>query len=155
VYDAVIFDLFGTLVEDVYISIYQQMAECLGLDESVFRQNWAKDYNARTTGKAHFRESLHFLCQEFDLSVSPDLLRDITDIRVGAVRCSLQSVRPGAVEVLSELSEDGISTGLLSNAALEVVDVWRSSPLATRFDATVFSCTAGTMKPNPEIYRLE
>jgi putative hydrolase of the HAD superfamily len=122
VYDAVIFDLFGTLVEDVYISIYQQMAERLGLDESVFQQNWTKGYIARTTGKTHFRESLHFLCQEFGLTVSPDLIRDITDIRVGSVRRSLQSVRPGAAEILSSLSKAGVPTGLLSNAALEVVD---------------------------------
>ena len=129
-YDAVIFDLFGTLFEDVSTYIYQQMAERLGLDESVFRQNWAKGYLERTIGKTHFSKSLHFLCQELGLSVSPDLVRDITDIRVGAVRRSFQSVRPGAAEMLSILSRTGIPKGLLSNAALEVVDTWPSFLLA-------------------------
>jgi putative hydrolase of the HAD superfamily len=42
--------------------------------------------------------------------------------------------------------------GLISNADVMEVATWSESPLAGLFDAEVFSCVAGCVKPEPEIF---
>jgi putative hydrolase of the HAD superfamily len=61
-------------------------------------------------------------------------------------------------EVLTVLGslhhKKGMRLALVSNASTAEVQAWPASPLASLFDATVFSCHCGSMKPEPAIYQL-
>lgn len=59
----------------------------------------------------------------------------------------------GVVETLRDLRDRGLRLGLLSNAHERDVRRLPESPLSQCFDATVFSCSAGVMKPNVAAYR--
>jgi putative hydrolase of the HAD superfamily len=43
---------------------------------------------------------------------------------------------------------------MISVCSQDVPEVWEQTPLGTLFDATVFSCSVGVSKPDPEIYSL-
>ena len=56
------------------------------------------------------------------------------------------------VDALRRLRAAGFRLGLISNADAMEVAAWDDCPLAGLFDAEVFSCNAGCVKPEPAIY---
>jgi putative hydrolase of the HAD superfamily len=61
---------------------------------------------------------------------------------------------PGAIEMLDSLKEQGMKTGLVSDCSSEVPNIWTNTPFGHLFDITIFSCTEGVKKPDPQIYTL-
>lgn len=139
------FDLFGTLVEDAREEIYPEMARVLGLQREEFRRRWGKFYPERTAGKMTFAGSI--AAMGFEGACVEEAAR----IRTDEVARGLSALRPGALELLEGLT---VPFGLLSNASVEVPELWPASPLARFFPRPLFSCEVGLMKPQPEIYRL-
>jgi putative hydrolase of the HAD superfamily len=64
----------------------------------------------------------------------------------------MQRIPPENVETLKRLRAAGYSLGLISNADCTEIAQWNESTLAGLFDVEVFSCDAGCVKPEPEIY---
>lgn len=153
-YQAVIFDLFGTLVGDAQDPIYDRMAGLLNLKSDLFLDIWGRGYERRTRGQATFEDSLSELCRQAGLPLDGSLIADVASIRFSELERSLQAVKPGAVHTLQTLSELGVRVGLVSNASLEVPELWPSCQLAAYFEAPVFSCNIGIMKPQPEVYLM-
>ena len=56
--------------------------------------------------------------------------------------------------VVEELRRRGQKLGMISACSQDVPEVWERTPLGTLFDSTVFSCSVGVSKPDPEIYAL-
>ncbi len=52
------------------------------------------------------------------------------------------------------LKSRGKRIGLISNADVTEVAAWSQSKVAHLFDSTIFSCVAGCVKPEKEIYEL-
>lgn len=141
----VVFDLFGTLVEDARDEIYPAMAAVLGLTREEFRLGWGKLYTERGTGKMTFAESI--VAMGFERSLAEEAAK----IRAAEVFRSLGAVMPGAEDLLQALP---VPFTLLSNASVEVPAAWPVCRLARFFADPLFSCDIRLMKPDPAFYRL-
>jgi putative hydrolase of the HAD superfamily len=157
-YRAVIFDLFGTLIENFTVTEYErvlaEMAASLGAPPADFRQAWFDTFRGRTTGELPTSQAnIEYICRQLKIEVSREQVEKAARARMDYTARSMKP-RPGAIEVLTRLRSDGCKTGLVSDCSGEVPAVWGSTPLAPLFDVAVFSCVAGIKKPDPRIYRM-
>jgi putative hydrolase of the HAD superfamily len=157
-YRAVIFDLFGTLVDNFtsgeYKRVLDEMADILGVPHDDFGFSWRDSFPLRVNG-THItpRESIEYVCNELGAAVTGEQVRHAAAIRLDYTARSLKP-RQEAVPTLEKLRADGYRTALVSDCSGEVPAVWDDTPFATLFGAAVFSCVAGIKKPDPRIYRI-
>jgi putative hydrolase of the HAD superfamily len=145
---AVIFDLWQTLVPwpvDSANAMYSRLVETWGADPETFHELWHRRRRERETGP-HLREIAAELGLGGDLETVMTIRRDWT----------LESLvpRPDAVPTLEELRRRGHKLGMISACFEDVPEVWDRTPFAALFDSTVFSCSVGFSKPDPQIYAL-
>jgi len=155
-HDAIIFDLFGTLVEtvtpDAYGTMLAALADDLEVDRDAFVTHWRATLEHRESGRMG---GLH------------DVLRATahgagsapTDADVARAADRWLQIAKGwlvpradAHDALSAVRSAGLKIGLLSNCSVEVPHLWPSFPLGPHFDATGFSCEIGAMKPDRLVY---
>src|SRR5262249_37913731 len=67
---------------------------------------------------------------------------------------ALRRIPPENLDVLRTLRAAGIKLGLISNADVMEAAPWPDCPMAHLFDAAIFSCDAGAVKPEAAIYAL-
>jgi putative hydrolase of the HAD superfamily len=157
-YDAVIFDLFGTLVDSPSIqvrnSVLKQMAAELTLPEPDFVKLWNETLTQRDTGRLlQVEDVLNHIASQMGTNLEKEKIRLVTDLRFDYIR-KLMNPRPQAVEVLSRLKNQQYRIGLISDCSLEVPSIWRETPFDSLIDAAVFSCLVNMKKPDPRIYQM-
>ena len=162
-YKAVVFDLWGTLVDELTYPeanrlVYQQKtdetADLLGMDRDGFARAWTATLADRTVGTFPSTEAaISHICRELGAEPGEDRIHAVAEMRCEYVREAL-SPRPGTVETLSTLRDSGYRVGLISNCGEEVSRLWRSTPFAPLVDTAVLSFDAGIAKPDPRIYEL-
>jgi putative hydrolase of the HAD superfamily len=157
-YQAVIFDLFGTLVENFSRAEYKrtlaEMAAALGAPPDEFIRLWADTFNLRATGVFHSAEAcVRHICRKLKIQVTEAQVKQTGRIRLDYTSRNMKP-RSGSVEVLTSLKSNGYKTALISDCTAETPFVWQNTPFAPLFDVTVFSCRAGVKKPDPSIYHL-
>ena len=161
-YRAVVFDLWGTLVDEltypearrlVYRQKVDETADLLGLDRDAFAEAWAAGAGERLVGAFSTEGALLHICRELGVEPDASRVRAGVEVRYEYVRGAL-SPRPGTVETLSTLRDSGYRVGLISNCSEEVSLLWSSTPLAPLVDTAVLSFDAGLAKPDPRIYGL-
>lgn len=150
---AVVFDLWQTLAawpDDSSAELRRSWSTSLGVPPDRLEEVWlgADFYRLRETGP--IASAIEVLYER--LGVDGDL-DDLLARRLDLTRDALVPV-PGAISTLGRLRQRGVATGLISNCTEEVALVWEESPFAGLLDVTVFSATAGCMKPDPRIYEL-
>ena len=152
---AVFFDLFFTLAN----LEYQSENEFTLLNIS--RQEWeasaenADVYQQRATGKLKTeRQMLESMVDGLPFSVSENQLEKLVEIRNNRYQKSLTDIHPDILSTLKELKESGIKLCLVSNADIIDKKYWGISPLKEYFDAVIFSCDVGIVKPDGKIYQL-
>jgi putative hydrolase of the HAD superfamily len=149
---AVVFDLFGTLIDDsqpaAYAEFLAETARRLGADADRFSTLWAVHDVVRYTGP--IEACLEGICAELGLS-DRARLQDALAFRVEQLR-RLLVPRADAVETLRTLRGRGLRLGMISNASGEVSRLWAETPLAELFDAALFSADERMMKPDRRIY---
>lgn len=156
-YGAVIFDLFGTLVDDFVSSTGQMNAElltALDVPREPFMQHWRKTSEMRTIGALQTVEaSIDHVCTTIGEQVTAERMAKAVEIRLKYIRRALEP-RADALPTLRQLKDDGYKIGLLSNCSIEIPILWPETPLADLFDSAVFSSRERLKKPEPSIYRL-
>lgn len=157
-YDAVIFDLFGTLVDthadEDYKESQRRIVSVLGTTLDEFYPAWKTTHDDRDLGRFGSLEGdFGATCRVLGISVSPEQMTEIVQIRVDAYRNVIR-VRDDAAPTLSELRAMGHKIGLVSCCAWEIPAIWDGFPLAPLMDAVIFSCVVGLLKPDPRIYQL-
>ena len=157
-YQAVIFDLFGTLVDiyyhEDYYSVQREMISILKAPDDGFARLWHDTAERRVTGVFRtLEENLEYICRELNVPVTKKQISLARWVRFDYVALAM-APREGAIETLSRLKSDGYKIGLVSNCSAEPPVIWPYSPFAPFFDVTVFSSVAGFQKPDPRIYRL-
>lgn len=157
-YRAVIFDLFGTLVETWSRSAFEgflvRAAGVLCAPPEEFARLWLATASHRMTGKfATTLANFEHICQVMSLPAETSRLREAARIRLDFTRDSL-IWRHDALDTLTSLRASGKKTGLISDCSCEVPELWDSTPVAPLIDVAVFSCIVGIQKPDPHIYAL-
>ena len=162
-YKAVVFDFWGTLVDDLMYPeanwlLYQQkiaeIADLLSVDRDGFAKAWAAGAAQRMVGGFSSNEAaLLHICRELGAEPGQDCIHGVAEIRYAYVRSAL-SPRPGTVETLSTLKDAGYRVGLISNCGEDVSRLWHTTPFAPLMDAAVLSFDAGLAKPDRRIYDL-
>lgn len=140
--DAVIFDLWETLIDwdrEAAALMSDRIEARTGIG---FRERW---YAAPDRYTAPVRQVLA------DVGVPADAMDEVCEIRLEFVRHCLVP-RPGAVETLEQLRDDGYRIGLITVCSQDVETLWPDSAFAGLFDAEVFSSQIGISKPDPRIY---
>jgi putative hydrolase of the HAD superfamily len=143
-YKAVIFDLFGTLIDNFSSEEYRrtlvEMASALSAPPDDFADLWFDLFEERMNGTLESPVGvIKHVCRE--LGVCPDnaQIGHATSIRLD-MTTNMINVRPDAVQVLSKLKSEGYKTGLISDCSHEMPATWVKLPLAPLIDITAFSC---------------
>ena len=157
-YQAVIFDLFGTLVDfltdDEYKAAHAKVAAILNVPLDDFRRVWAQTLSQRDKGLFGSLEGdLANAARLLGLQQSVDQLHKAAEVRLKLYSKNL-TPRKGAIETLNALHTAGLKTGLISGCAWEVPLLWPNTLFASLIEAPVFSCSVGLSKPEPKIYEL-
>lgn len=157
-YDAVIFDLFGTLIYNFDEREYKQgisaMARAAGANEEDFVCQWRIDLDDRMKGRfGGYDDNIRHACIEIGATPTPERLAKAAQIRLDFTRRSF-SLRPTTMETISHLRSAGHKIGLITDCTGEIPILWPQTDLAPLFDALVFSCVEGVKKPDPKIYEI-
>jgi putative hydrolase of the HAD superfamily len=155
---AVIFDLFGTIVDDFAAasagSNHGEFPAALGLPGDPFMQHWRQLTHRRSLGEFQTVEaSIEHICNIVGASVTEEQITKAVEIRLELTRRAL-TPRPNAVTTLVQLRNAGFKIGLLSNCSIEIPTVWPETGFAGLFDATAFSSRERIKKPDRQIYRI-
>ena len=157
-YSAVIFDLFGTLVDNLsvreYDSVLRQMALLLSAPPDDFVWLWFDTFNKQATGVFQSSEAtIEYICRKLRVHPEDTQTKLAARIMFDFIACSM-TPRPDAIEVLSHLKLDGYKTGLITDCSSEAPAIWKTTSFAPWIDVAVFSCSVGLRKPDPCIYCL-
>ncbi len=157
-YEAVIFDLFGTLVDNLlyeeYLNILRQAASILTVPFNDFRQLWSETSRERNLGTfPTVEDNIVYICKKLGVNHADAQVRLAAKIRNDFIAHSMKP-QQDAVDVLSRLKSGGFKIGLISNCSPETPVIWENLPFITLFDVAVFSCSVGMQKPDPRIYEL-
>ncbi len=158
-YKAVIFDLFGTLVENFPASKsfenLSKMAEILGVSPDDFAVEWRKDFAVRMTGIIKNRQAgIGNICQRLGVKPSDSKIDKAASVRFILSQQEVMTYKPDAIEVLSYLKTNGYKTALLSNCSMETALIWPNTKLAPLVDVPVMSSQEGMMKPAPRLFQI-
>lgn len=156
-FTAVIFDLFGTLVDDFGSSagqMNQELAAALGVPYEPFMQLWSQTLQMRAIGAFQTVEaSIEHVCRAMEMQVGAEQIKKAVEIRLQYTRQALKP-RPDAEATLAQLKHQGHKLGLLSNCSIEIPILWRETAFANLIDTPIFSSRARLKKPDPRIYHL-
>ncbi|MFC1525589.1 HAD family hydrolase [Candidatus Latescibacterota bacterium] len=144
-YTAACFDLDGTLIdtEPVHLQAETSCLAALGMGVSSLR-------HVRTFGKG-IEEGMRSLAETYDLDYEK-VLGTYMPLWESGLRQDLR-VLPGAINVLSWLTEHGVPTALVTSGDRAYVDLVDSVlGLADRFIAVVTSDDVTNLKPAPDPY---
>jgi putative hydrolase of the HAD superfamily len=156
-FKAVIFDLFGTLVDDFGSSVgemHHEMAAALAVPYEQFMQPWGQTAKMRIIGAFDTVEaSIKYVCDMISVRPGAEQISKAVEIRMKYIRQALQP-RPDAINTPSELKNQGHKIGLLSNCSMEIPLLWQETDFADLFDTAIFSSRERLKKPDPRIYQL-
>ncbi len=152
-YQAVIFDMYETLVTQLRSPLYYgtQIAQDLGLEPEVFLPDWRKTEEDRATGKRTFEDVMETLLRRYGI-YTPEVCRRTVEKRIAIQADCFQRLHPQILPMLGELKARGIRIGLITNCFSEEAKLIRESELFSFFDAPCLSWELGIRKPDPGIY---
>lgn len=155
-YDAVLFDLFGTLIDiwpqSAYDEVTKVVCTTLNVPFDVYRQEWMKCSPERNRGEfGSTEQDIEHVCAMIGANPSADRIVQATKLRLDLQRRN-QTPRPGAIDTIRRLKATGLKVALVSDAYADVPRVWPESQFAPLMDAAVFSCDLGITKPHPAMY---
>ena len=152
--EAVLFDLFETLITETHIrpTRASSLAPALGIEPGAYRTEWKARRPRVVLGRLSFADALAEVSQTLAGKVDRAAVEGIRQQRIREKAAAYAPVDDGIQAVVGELVRRGIRLGVISNAFKEDVLSWSTCPLASAFMCTLFSCDEGLAKPDPEIY---
>jgi putative hydrolase of the HAD superfamily len=158
-YQAVIFDLFGTLVENSPSSksyeVLSRMATILAVSPADFAAQWRTDIVNRMSGiTKNYQACIRNICRRLGARPGDEQIEKAARIRFEMNQHEVMTYKPGALEVLSYLKANGYKTALLSNCSMETTTIWPKTSLAPLIDVPVMSCIEGMLKPDPRLFQI-
>jgi putative hydrolase of the HAD superfamily len=155
-FQAVIFDLFGTLVGDFMAAgqSHDELAAILGVPFEPFMKQWREITGRRTLGEFQTVEaSIEHVCGTLGVTVNAEQMAKAVEFRLEYTRRALVP-KPEAVAILAQLKHSGFKVGLLSNCSIEIPILWPETEFADLVESPIFSSCERLKKPDPRIYHL-
>jgi len=145
---AVVFDLYGTLIEIGLPSFHKGIPRALAVG---FRP-WMELVRHRllTTAFDGKEELIEFVLDELPVRPGPAARQSAVELLDEELKSV--TIVAGAVSLLAFLKNRGYKLGLISNLSSPHRQPVQKLGLSDYFDATCFSCDEGIKKPTPEIY---
>lgn len=146
--EAILFDLYGTLLKISRRSIHREIPRLLQVDRGRWTQLVRRDLLTRP-----FEDSpafVRFVCDALAPGHDPAV-----ELRcLASLRSEIESVHPftGTTSLLHFLKRRGYRLGLVSNLASAYKEPLERFELAPLFDAVAFSCDEGVVKPEKQMY---
>lgn len=162
-FQAVIFDLFGTLVDIFKVSEYKKnlsdITEALGLEPGRFAAAWKDTWDAFPYGnypsvQARFALALE-LYHDSAAYPRPGGLQKAITIRDDYIRGQAFKIKDGTIDSIKWAIREGYKVGMVSNCSMETALSWKQSPLAKFIPDPTFSCLVQLKKPDPKIFLNE
>lgn len=150
----ILFDLFHTLTaRESEWSSCPMTSDLLGIDRREWDRVLLESSRWRLVGEERdpyriFRR----LVDEVAPSMPEERIREVFERRIGRFRDCFRNIPAPNVEMLERLRHAGFRLALLSNADAMEAEAYRGCRLEGRFDVELFSCDAGSVKPEPEIF---
>ena len=156
-YKAVIFDLYGTLVENfsrrAYDQVQEEMAKILDVSYPKFWQAMGETIKDRSLGNLSPEENISEVCRRLGTKADRTQIEQIVFLKDEFTRHSIIP-EPKVLEALDLLKRSGLYIGLITNCNSAVPRFFPESPLAQYIDAPVFSCEERIKKPSHRIYEI-
>jgi putative hydrolase of the HAD superfamily len=156
-FEAVIFDLFGTLVDDFVSSVaqmHEEMALALAVPYEQFMQHWRETAEMRIIGAFDTVEAnIEYVCDAMKVSPRAEQIENAVEIRMKYIRRALQP-KPDAINTPNQLRNWGYKIGLISNCSIEIPILWQETAFANVIDTPIFSSRVRLRKPDIRIYHL-
>jgi putative hydrolase of the HAD superfamily len=158
-YSAVIFDLFGTLVNTFSSSdhdlVLAEMAKVLGVQYDAFAQLFDYDmrYDREVGEYSSIEENIKRACNLLGETPKPADVSKAVKFRYEFMEQSLIP-RKDAIRTINQMKVKGYIIGLISDCSPEVPVLWLKTPFANVIDVPIFSCEVGIKKPDPRIYQI-
>lgn len=147
--EAILFDLYGTLVKARERPFTRGLAAALGVSRAAWIGLLREGLITRAfADDAAFAEFVARALAPAGVSEAAAACAALVD-----TECAAVTVMPGAASLLAFLKRRGIKLGLVSNLVSPFKAPVAALGLAEAFDAAVYSCDEGLAKPDPEIYR--
>jgi putative hydrolase of the HAD superfamily len=157
-FDAVVFDLFGTLVPEFsrrdFFDAVRVAADRLGCDREAFEREWSRTAILRQTGAyaGGMAENVRAIVASLGGSEpTPDAVSEALAPR-DALYDRWFHPRDGALETLRQAKTRDYPVALVSMCAPDTPERWRASDMAPFVDVTIFSSETGLRKPDAGIY---
>ncbi|MFE6025627.1 HAD family hydrolase [Streptomyces niveus] len=152
--EAVIFDLFGTLVvapnDAERDSAVREFAATMEVDTAIVNSVLSSSWRARHDGQLQsVGEVAAYLVSRCGAAGARAKDVETTLRRLAFAR--LRADRSVYV-ALDTLRRSGIRLALLSDASPDIAECWGRTPLASYFPTTVFSCEECAIKPDPRLF---
>ena len=156
-YKAVIFDLYGTLVGNfslkVYNKVQEEMAKILSVSYLKFWQAMGETIKDRSLGNLSTEENIVEVCRRLGVKANRTQIEQVVFLKDEFTRKSIIP-EPEVLEALDLLKRNGLYTGLITNCNSAVPRFFPESPLSQYIDAPVFSCEEQIKKPSRRIYEI-
>ncbi|MDH4111452.1 MAG: HAD-IA family hydrolase [Actinomycetota bacterium] len=151
-YDAVLLDLYDTLVWSDWYGWQRRLAGVLGISREAMGRAFAETRPARSVGaNPDLEGDLAAVLIAAGIDPSPSLMVEVLELE----REMATSVRlyDDSLEVVRALREREVPTALVSNCSHNTRPIVDRLGLDKEFDAIVLSFEVGAMKPDAAIYR--
>jgi putative hydrolase of the HAD superfamily len=151
-FDAVLLDLYDTIVWSEWTSLRDLIATRIGIDPKVLAKAFEHTRPARGVGTYPDAEGdMVAVLQVAKVDPTPELVRALVDLESEELARGVH-LYDDSLPVVRSLRERGVRTVLVSNCSHSTHPVVERLRLEDEFDHVVLSFEAGVMKPDPGIY---
>ncbi len=151
--DAVLIDLYDTLVWSDWARWQRALAARLGVDGRALVRAFDETRPARSVGTFPDHDGdIAALLRAMQIEPTPDLVRDVRALEERELMSDIH-LYEDSLPAVRGLRERGVCTALVSNCSHNTRAVVRRLGLDEEFDAVILSFEVRAQKPQPEIYR--
>ena len=151
--DAVLIDLYDTLVWSDWPRWQRALAGRLGVDGQALVRAFDETRPARSVGTFPDHDGdIAALLRALRIEPTPDLVRDVRALEERELMSDIH-LYEDSLPAVRGLRERGVRTALVSNCSHNTRAVVRRLGLDEEFDAVILSFEVGAQKPQPAIYR--
>lgn len=155
-YQAVIFDLFETLITEWGHKKYTKTEMCseLGVEREKFDVYWNQKERERYSGEISFAGSILFVCEKCGNKIDDLTLSRIIDKRIRTKSLCFEYINPDIYLLLECLKAKELKLAIISNCSSEEVKVIRQSRIYEYFNQATLSYEVKMQKSDVRIYKL-